>query len=179
MSNKWYYSIIIIKQVYAHIRFYVTCSECYFSMHALIWWVLKCCYWWVWLITLPYFYFYFFHFCFLEEVCEPAYRKKEVETLSPSDHRSDNPSSPHRTNHFMVCVFSWDVTLANVWFLFSSVICNTLSKHKPMHHVVVFFLLLSISVIVQMQIWLWCNCSERTSLTVTPDPPAFILCSRR
>ncbi|KAG1945017.1 TRAF family member-associated NF-kappa-B activator [Pimephales promelas] len=37
-----------------------------------------------------------------EEVCEPAYRKKEVETLSPSDHRSDNPSSPHRTNHFMI-----------------------------------------------------------------------------
>ncbi|KAK9968994.1 hypothetical protein ABG768_027206 [Culter alburnus] len=37
-----------------------------------------------------------------EEVCEPAYRKQEVETLSPSDHRSDNPSSSHRTNHFLI-----------------------------------------------------------------------------
>ncbi|XP_067300688.1 TRAF family member-associated NF-kappa-B activator [Pseudorasbora parva] len=37
-----------------------------------------------------------------EEVCESAYRKQEVETLSPSDHRSDNPSSSHRTNHFLI-----------------------------------------------------------------------------
>lgn len=36
------------------------------------------------------------------EVCEPAYRKQEAETLSPSDHRSDNPSSSHRTNHFLI-----------------------------------------------------------------------------
>ncbi|XP_052463072.1 TRAF family member-associated NF-kappa-B activator [Carassius gibelio] len=36
------------------------------------------------------------------EVCEPAYRKQEAETLSPSDHRADNPSSSHRTNHFLI-----------------------------------------------------------------------------
>ncbi|XP_059356646.1 TRAF family member-associated NF-kappa-B activator-like [Carassius carassius] len=36
------------------------------------------------------------------EVCEPAYRKQEAETLSPSDHRSDLPCSSHRTNHFLI-----------------------------------------------------------------------------
>uniref|UniRef100_A0A8C1E9A1 TRAF family member-associated NFKB activator n=1 Tax=Cyprinus carpio carpio TaxID=630221 RepID=A0A8C1E9A1_CYPCA len=36
------------------------------------------------------------------EVCEPAYRKQEAETLSPSDHRPDNSSSSHRTNHFLI-----------------------------------------------------------------------------
>uniref|UniRef100_A0A8C1XU55 TRAF family member-associated NFKB activator n=1 Tax=Cyprinus carpio TaxID=7962 RepID=A0A8C1XU55_CYPCA len=40
------------------------------------------------------------------EVCEPAYRKQEAETLSPSDHRPDNSSSSHRTNHFLVGDFS-------------------------------------------------------------------------
>ncbi|XP_043105212.1 TRAF family member-associated NF-kappa-B activator isoform X2 [Puntigrus tetrazona] len=37
-----------------------------------------------------------------EEICEPAYRKQEAETSSPSDHRPDNPSSSHRTNHFLI-----------------------------------------------------------------------------
>lgn len=35
------------------------------------------------------------------EVCEPAYRKQEAEALSPNDHRSENPSTSHRTNHFL------------------------------------------------------------------------------
>lgn len=49
----------------------------------------------------------FFFFLLLSgEVCEPAFRKQEAETLSPSDHRSDNSSSSHRTNQFLVGVFS-------------------------------------------------------------------------
>uniref|UniRef100_A0A673K484 TRAF family member-associated NF-kappa-B activator-like n=1 Tax=Sinocyclocheilus rhinocerous TaxID=307959 RepID=A0A673K484_9TELE len=36
------------------------------------------------------------------EVCEPASRKQEAETLSPCDHRSDNSSSSHGTNHFLI-----------------------------------------------------------------------------
>ncbi|KTG35975.1 hypothetical protein cypCar_00024302, partial [Cyprinus carpio] len=42
------------------------------------------------------------------EVCEPAYRKQEAETLSPSDHRPDNSSSSHRTNHFLIILILKD-----------------------------------------------------------------------
>ncbi|XP_030642498.1 TRAF family member-associated NF-kappa-B activator [Chanos chanos] len=33
--------------------------------------------------------------------CETVHRKQEMETMSPSNHRPDNLSSSHRTNHFL------------------------------------------------------------------------------
>lgn len=84
---------------------------CYFSMqttrvlksihmHALIWRLLL-----LMSLTVITWLCFFLLYYYSGEACEPAYRKQEAETLSPSDHRSENPSTSHRTNHFLVGVF--------------------------------------------------------------------------